>query len=91
MVGERLRMWINELKIAIIEKNPEKIDSLVECMPMLDDVKDMEAAAYLLKEANLLMMTLKDETAESLKKIKKTKEFLSSTHLKESSLFNSKV
>lgn len=84
-------MWINELKIAIIEKNPDKIDELVECMPMYDKVEDMKAAAALLKEANMLMFTLKDETAEALKKIKKTKDFLNSTHSKESSLFNSKA
>ena len=86
-----MQTWINKLKIAIIEKNPQEIDALVDCMPMFDDIKDMEASASLLKEANLLMMTLKDETSDSLKKIKKTKDFLNSTHSKDSSLFNSKV
>lgn len=84
-------MWINDLKIAIIEKNADKIDELVECMPMFDKFEDMRDSAALLKEANLLMFTLKDETAESLKKIKKTKEFLDSTQPKASSLFNSKA
>ena len=83
-------MWLNSLKIAIIEKNPEKIDELLESMPTFDDVKDMESAAYLLKEASILMLTLKDETAESLKKLRKTRKFLDSTHSKDSSLFNSK-
>jgi len=84
-------MWLNNLKIAIIEKNPAKIDDLVESIPIFDDVKDIESAAYLLKEASILMITLKDETAESLKKIRKTKDFLASTHSKDTSLFNSKV
>ena len=84
-------MWLNELKIAIVEKNPQEIDRLVESMPMFDDIEDMKNAAYLLKEANLLMMTLKDETATSLRKIKKTRDFIDSTHAKESPSFNSKA
>ena len=84
-------MWLNQLKIAIIEKNSSNIDALVKSMPMFDDRKDMDSAAYLLKEANTLMISLKDETADSLAKIKKTKDFMSATHSNHSSLFDSKV
>jgi len=37
------------------------------------------------------MMTLKDETADSLSKIKKTKDFMNSTHSTDSSFFDSKA
>ncbi len=84
-------MWLNDLKIAIIEKNTQRIDELVECMPMFDSLDDMKASAALLKEANLLMFTLKDETAESLQKIKKTKDFLNATYSGKSPLFDSKI
>ena len=84
-------MWLKELQIAIIEKNTNEIDRLVECMPMYEKMEDMQAAASLLKEANRLMMTLKEETAESMSKIKKTKDFLDATHSKDSSLFDSKI
>ena len=84
-------MWLNKLKIAIIEKNTKDIDLLVETMPMFDDIEDMQSAAHLLKEANILMMTLKDETADSLSKIKKTKDFMNSTHSTDSSFFDSKA
>ena len=84
-------MWLKELQIAIIEKNSNEIDRLIDSMPMYDRMEDMQAAASLLKEANKLMMTLKEETAESMSKIKKTKDFLEATRSKDSSLFDSKI
>ena len=84
-------MWLNDFKIAIVEKDPETIEKLLESMPIFDDNKDMESVAYLLREASILMITLKDETSESLIKLRKTIKFIDSTHSKDSSLFNSKV
>lgn len=89
--GEKQLMWFKKLQIAIIEKNTDNIDTLVQNIPEYNDAKDIESAMHLLKEAARLMYTLKDETSESLGKIKKTRDFLNSTHSKDSSLFNSKV
>ncbi|MBD3825156.1 MAG: hypothetical protein IE916_11720, partial [Epsilonproteobacteria bacterium] len=40
-----------------------------------------EEAIYLLREANEMMQHLKDETAASMKQIKKSVGFLDSTHV----------
>jgi dsDNA-binding SOS-regulon protein len=72
-------MWLNKLKIAIIEKNTDNIDKLLENIPQLENEREMEEAMYLLKEANELLHSLKDETLSSMKQIKKNMEFLRST------------
>ena len=72
-------MWINNLKIAIVEKNTDNIDKLLDSIPEFKDLKEAESVMYLLKEALELLHTLKDETAESMMKIKKNLNFINST------------
>ena len=76
--GERLRMWLTELQIAIIEKNPQRIDALIGNMPKFESLEDMQSASSLIKEALNLMHHLKDETGQTLEKIQKHKDFLNS-------------
>ena len=72
-------MWLNSLKVAIVEKNTDNIDKLVDSMPEFKDLKEAESAMYLLKEGLELLNTLKDETTESMMKIKKNLNFINST------------
>ena len=72
-------MWIRKLQIAIIEKNADAIDELMKVDPELKDKRDIETAMYLLREAAELIYTLKDETALSMKRLKKHIDFLKST------------
>ncbi len=81
MLGEKLLMWLNKLKIAIIEKNGEALSELLDDIPELKDEKKIEEVIYLLKEAASLMHTLKNETLESMKQIKKNLDFLRSTDI----------
>lgn len=74
-------MWLNKLKIAIIEKNPNALGKLLDDVPQLQDPKEIEEAIYLLKEATSLMESLKDETKASMKQIKKNLDFLRSTDI----------
>jgi hypothetical protein len=73
-------MWINDLQIAIVEKDTDKLDELLETLPEFKNKEEIEKAAYLLKEALSLLYTLRDETSESMKQIKKNLDFLNSTH-----------
>jgi hypothetical protein len=73
-------MWLNKLQIAIIEKDTDKLDELLDDLPEFESQDEMIKASYLLKEALELMYKLKDETSESMKQIKKNLEFLNSTH-----------
>jgi len=72
-------MWLNELKIAVVEKDVERLDTLLENIPTLSDAKEIENAIYLLKEATAIIQVLKDETAASMLQIKKNIDFLDAT------------
>ena len=72
-------MWINKLQIATIERDAEAIDALMQETPKFETTKEIERAMYLLREAMELLYTLKDETALTLKQLKKNIDFLKST------------
>jgi hypothetical protein len=80
-LGERPLMWLTKLKIAIIEKNPDALNKLLDDIPQLQSPKEIEEAVYLLKEATALVNNLKDETKASMKQIKKNLDFLRSTDI----------
>lgn len=71
-------MWLNNFKIALIEKDTDKLGKLIGSMPQLENLKEMEEAMYLMKEAKNLLFSLKNETALSMKQIQKNREFLKS-------------
>jgi len=72
-------MWIKKLQIAIIEKDADAIDALMKETLEFKDKKDIETAMYLLREAMELIYTLKDETAFTIRQLKKNIDFLKST------------
>ena len=69
-------MWLNSLKIAIAEKNTDKLSILLDQSPNLRNKAEIEEGMYLLKEAFALVDNLKDETSNSMKQIKKNLDFL---------------
>ncbi|MCF6309513.1 MAG: hypothetical protein L3J19_03400 [Sulfurimonas sp.] len=71
-------MWLNKLKIAIVEKNTDALDRLLNEVPEFSDISDAKEAMHLLREALILMHTLKDETLGTIKQIKKNMDFLHS-------------
>lgn len=79
MHGETVIMWLNKLKIAIIEKNTDSLNNLLNDIPQFSEPQDIEQAIYLLREASELLHTLKDETAVSMQQVKKSISFLRST------------
>ena len=74
-------MWLNNLKIAIVEKNTDKINELLDDLPQLEKAEEIEEAIYLLREASELIHTLQDETSHSMRQIKKNLQFLRSTEI----------
>lgn len=83
-------MWLNSLKVAIIEKDTDKLSELLETLPEFENTQQMEEGLYLLKQAAELMYTLRDETAVSMRQLKKNIDFLSSTGNQEKSKFDIK-
>ena len=72
-------MWLKKLKIAVIQKDLKSLDVLLDDIPMLEDVKEMQEAHYLLQEAQETVQVLKNETASSMLQIRKNIDFLKST------------
>lgn len=89
--GERQQMWVNRLKIAIIEKNTDTINALLDEMPEfngVDDLKEIDEVMALLQEAFALVQGLKDETAISMRQMKQNLSFLKSTRVDKSNGFD---
>lgn len=76
--------WINSLKIAIIEKDPEALEKLLDDLPQFTELEDMKAAQSLLKEAGAFIHELKDKTEHSMRQLKKHRDFLNSTEAPQS-------
>ncbi|MBU1216475.1 hypothetical protein KJ870_00910 [bacterium] len=77
-------MWNKALQIAIVEKNVDKIKELLDTPSNFATLEEVQEARYLLAEASELMHELKDDTARTMKQIKKNIDFLSSTQAKKS-------
>ena len=72
-------MWLNNFKIAIIEKNTKNINKLLDEMPKFKDIGEIEEVMYLMREASELLHALKNETVTTMSQLKKNIEFLNST------------
>lgn len=77
--GERPPMWLDKLKIAVIEGDVASLQKLLSDVPELKEKREREEALYLLKEATSQMQKLKDETLVSMQQMKKNIAFLHST------------
>ncbi|QSZ40749.1 hypothetical protein GJV85_00975 [Sulfurimonas aquatica] len=83
-------MWLNQLKIAIIEKNTDNLNRLLDNLPQLKDKKEIEEALFLLQAATDLVQGLKSETQASMIQMKKNITFLKATQEKPTSKFDIK-
>mgnify|MGYP000138324411 CR=1 FL=1 len=84
-------MWLKELKIAIVEKNTDKLNSLMENLPELTTKEDIDSAICLLKEATDLVTSFRDETEASMIQMKKNIKFLKATESKRPSKLDIKL
>jgi len=81
-------VWLNQLKVAVVQRDTELLSSLLDDIPALEDAQDIETAIYLLQEATAIMQQLKDETAVSMKQIKKNIDYLNSSVADQKSQFD---
>ena len=72
-------MWLNEFKIALIEEDTQKLAKLAEEDLHFETIQEIEEAMYLIKQADELFQRLKDETAATMKQLKKNINFLRAT------------
>ena len=74
-------MWLHSLKIAIVEKNSDRLHELMDNLPQLQSQEEITSALILLDEAKQVIESLRDETALAMSKIKKSSDFLKSTQV----------
>jgi len=67
--------WLNNLKVAVVQKDTVLLTKLFEDIPQLSDPKEIQTALYLTEEAKKIITTLKDETQTSMIKMKKYRVF----------------
>lgn len=70
--------WLNSLKVAIIEEDITKIETLTKELPNWDSKQKAQEALALIDEAIKLIDSKKQKTLEAMKKIKQTKVFFES-------------
>jgi hypothetical protein len=72
-------MWLREFEIAIIEKNSDEIERLLDLPLKFDTLNDAKMALSLLEEAIKFLNEAKNETAVTMMQMKKNIDFLKST------------
>jgi len=87
-LGEKLQMWLKQLKIAVIEQDTQKLETLLENIPTLSDPKEIEEVLYLFEEVKKLLLSKQNELQISMKKMRKHKEFLTSSTKSKTAHFN---
>ena len=81
-------MWLKELKIAVVEKDTNKFQVLLEKLPKLTDAKEIEEALYLIKAAREILESLKVTTQSSMMQMKKNIDYLKSTQINKIAKFD---
>jgi len=84
-------MWLNNFKRAVLLKEFETLDRLIDEMPTMDSLAQMEEAAYLLQHAKTLLEAEQTTTRSSLQQIKNTIDFLKATENTPTSSINFKL
>jgi len=84
-------MWLTNFKIALVEKNIDKLSILMKNVPPLNNNKEREEALYLIKQAADFISSLKENTSNSMKQIQKNLNFLKSVEHKTSTRLDIKL
>lgn len=67
--------WLNDLKIAILEKNYEKIDKLASSLPNFETLSELLCASDLVLEAKELLINEQKELQKAMIDLKKQRSF----------------
>lgn len=72
-------MWLDDFKIALVENNIDKLETLANNMPKFDTISEMKEALQLIDNARTKITKLKDQTLQDMNKIKQTISFVKSS------------
>lgn len=68
--------WLEDFKIAIIEKDFARIEALLAQMPEIKSINDLKTSVALINEAKKLLAQEQTQLREKMQKIQKSKQFL---------------
>ncbi|MDE5592174.1 MAG: hypothetical protein K2I63_04380 [Helicobacter sp.] len=71
--------WLNELKVAYLNKNDGKITDLLENLPTLTTKEEMFEALDIMEQIMEYVKSQKVALSEDMRKLKQTKKFLPQT------------
>lgn len=84
-------MWLNDFKKALILQDLNTLEILIDQMPQMDSLSEMEEAAYLLHHAKTLLEAEQKSTLHSIQQLKKSMDFLNATTNSSSPTINIKL
>ena len=70
------KLWLNELKIAVINNNDKNVLDLIEDLPNFDSIDDLICAREIVLSFIKKLQDDKDELYRSMLKLKQTRLFL---------------
>ncbi len=68
--------WLNELKIAVINKDDEKVLFLIDDLPKFDSIDDLICAREIVRDFIKKLQFEKDALHKGILKLKQTRVFL---------------
>ena len=69
-------MWLDKFTVALLQKDADSINALLDEVPNFTNVDDAKKASYLFREALELLYGLKNETVASMRQMKSHIDFL---------------
>ncbi|MDX9813755.1 MAG: hypothetical protein WC144_00925 [Sulfurimonas sp.] len=73
-----MQIWLNRLKVAIVERDTALLEELLESIPQHTQKSELQSAIALMQEASDVVKELRDETFISMEQLKKNLKFLES-------------
>ncbi|MFT7860993.1 MAG: hypothetical protein ABXS93_08650 [Sulfurimonas sp.] len=71
-------MWLDQLTVAVLERNSTEVEKLLENIPALERDEALKAAG-LLQNLSEYLTQQRDETALEMRQLKKNIDFLNAT------------
>lgn len=70
------KIWLNELKIAIVNNNDKKVFDLIEDLPNFDNIEDLICAKTIVQGFIKKLQDDRNKLSQEMLKLKQTKLFL---------------
>lgn len=68
--------WLNELKVAYLNKNDDKINELLDNLPTLKTKDEIFEALAIMEQITEYAKNQKEQLSQEMRKLKQTKKFL---------------